>query len=252
MTDNGWVCDSCNANNLPGSTTCRLCQEQAGSATGVVPTLPQAIPLSQRLEPPPVFGPSKHETIVLTPVPVIRPPIPPRVVTRPPPPRPPAALPRPVRRRPKGSGRAVRRVIVLLVLIFGAVLVAGNWQKIVALAPSTGQSPSAQEQAGIACPVAAAKWLPGDGAGALLVESFVTDRFVITLCRDSAGQLYYDGQLAGTAVDSSTHISIPAEQTSDGFIARNLTYVYDIVGTQETVANHGKVMSRLSLTRTGP
>jgi hypothetical protein len=53
-------------------------------------------------------------------------------------------------------------------------------------------------------------------------------------------------------VTSDTHISIPAQQTSDGFIASNKGYVYQISGTQETVTNAGNQIEQLTLNRTGP
>jgi hypothetical protein len=251
MTGQDWVCDSCETHNLTNATVCRTCLRPPGSVTGTVRPVPPPTQLTRRQEAPPVFGESKHAMISLTPVPV-RPPSPPPVRPYVPTPARPyvPAPPLPVRqpRRP-GTGR---RVVKLLLSGTAILLLATNCHTLIGLIPSTGSAPSQAAPTGVPCPSVAAMWLPGGGAGSVLIDGYTTDQFVITICRDSTGQLYYDGQIANQAVTSDTHISIPAQQTADGFVASNKGYVYQISGTQETVTNAGKQIELLSLNRTGP
>jgi hypothetical protein len=256
MTGDNWVCDSCETHNLTTAQVCRACQRPPGSVTGTVRAVPPAAQLTQRQEAPPVFGESKHARISLTPVPVPPPPVPPPLV--PPPFVRPYAPPPPVSRRPMRPGTGWR--IAKLVLSGTAILLlAANCHTLIGLIPSPTPAPAAAPSpniqaapAGVPCPAAAAMWLPAGGTGSVLVDGYTTDRYVITVCRDSTGQLYYDGQIANQAVTNDTHISIPAQQTADGFVATNNGYVYQISGTQETVSKGGNQIELLSLNRTGP
>ncbi len=100
------------------------------------------------------------------------------------------------------------------------------------------------------CPAVVARWLPG-GAATLVVQ-YRTDKHVVTLCRDGSGRLYYDGQVRGAPADSENHISLAATETPSGYVARNGPYVYEIVGSQLTVTNQGRPVSRMPLTQVAP
>lgn len=252
MTGRDWVCDSCETHNLTNATVCRTCQRPPGSVTGTVRAVPPPTRLMRRQEAPPVFGESKHAKISLTPVPVR--PSPPPVASSPARPYVPPYVPAPPLpvRRPRRPGTGWR-VVKLLLSGTAILLLAANCHTLIGLIPAAGSAPGTQAApTGVPCPSVAAMWLPGGGAGSVLIDGYTANQFVITICRDSTGQLYYDGQIANQAVTSDTHISIPAQQTSDGFVATNKGYVYQISGTQETVTNAGKPLEVLSLNRTGP
>lgn len=240
----GWVCDSCESNNLAGATVCRVCQRAPGSTTGMV-----------RAVPPAAAPPTPPPQITLTPVPTARAPKPPAPPKPPPVRKPPAApvYPRPPARPvgPSVSGRQVWRVVKFVGLGLLLIGLANNCDSFLHLFP-TGDSTAAPRSTSSACPTAAASWLPGGGAGATLVAAYTTEKHVITVCQTGSGQLYYDGQVRGSAPNTETHISIPAEQTSSGFVARNKSYVYEITGTEVIVTQDGTTRARWTLTRTAP
>lgn len=253
MTGQDWVCDSCETHNLADATVCRTCQRPPGSVTGTVRAVPPPTQLTRLPEAPPVFGESKHAKISLTPVPVRPPPValPPVRPYVPVPARPYVPAPSLPVRQPRRPGTGWR-VVKLLLSGTAILLLAANCHTLLGLIPSAGSAPSQAAPTGVPCPSTAAMWLPGGGAGSVQIDGYTTDQFVITICRDSTGQLYYDGQIANQAVTSDTHISIPAQQTADGFVASNKGYVYQISGTQETVTNAGNQIEQLTLNRTGP
>jgi len=142
------------------------------------------------------------------------------------------------------------KVLVVAGLVLG---VAASCRTLIGMLPHIEPPMSVPTSVPAApCPPAPASWLPNDGSGAVLVAAYTTQRHVITVCRARSGQLYYDGQLKGAAVTNDTHISIPAEQTTMGFMARNNSYVYEISGTEIIVSRDGTVLSRSPLTRTAP
>ncbi|MFD1052011.1 hypothetical protein ACFQ1S_43820, partial [Kibdelosporangium lantanae] len=98
-------------------------------------------------------------------------------------------------------------------------------------------------------PSEVARWLPSTAA---LVARYQTDKHTVTLCQDSSGQVWYDGQVTGAAVSDSTHISLRASRTANGYVASNKGYVYEISGTQLTASNNGKVVSRTQLKQVSP
>lgn len=112
-----------------------------------------------------------------------------------------------------------------------------------------GSSSSSSGTAGGTCPSEVAQWLPST---ATLVARYQTDKHTVTLCEDSSGQVWYDGQVTGAAVSDSTHISIKASRTANGYVANNKGYVYEIKGTQLTATNNGKVVSRTQLKQVSP
>ncbi|TCO48916.1 hypothetical protein [Actinocrispum wychmicini] len=219
-----WWCGSCRTDNPADTTRCQSCDTAApGTALQLV-------------------APAQ---ITLTPtVPVRRP--------TPPPATPPPATPPPVRRPatpPPARSRRPRLNVVPLVKAGGfglgalaVVLLVGHALRQMG---TTDPGPSAP-----ACPTAAARWLPG-GTGTL-VAGYVTDKHVITVCQDGSGRLYYDGQQKGSPATADTHISIPAEATSTGFVATNKQYKYTITGSEVVVSVKGKPAQHWLLTRTGP
>lgn len=95
-------------------------------------------------------------------------------------------------------------------------------------------------------------WLPDNGSDSTLVVSYTSAKFDVTLCADSSGDLYYDGQRKGEPAINQYHISIPAVRTGSGFEATNDSYTYEIDGTEELLLHNGTTISTWSLTRTGP
>jgi hypothetical protein len=86
-----------------------------------------------------------------------------------------------------------------------------------------------------ACPGRIADELPS-GDGAELVEAFRTGNKQITLCRTSAGKLYYYGEFSD---HREPGIAMPAERTSDGYKADNPPYRYDIHDGVVTIYRSG-------------
>ncbi|MFE9741469.1 hypothetical protein [Streptomyces sp. NPDC006477] len=105
--------------------------------------------------------------------------------------------------------------------------------------PTTSTGPTAA-----ACPSRVASTLPS-GEGATLVEAFRTDDHRITLCRTTAGKLYYFGEFRD---GREKGISMPAKKTSDGYEARNSPYRYVIDGGTVSVYKSGSRIAHEELT----
>lgn len=253
-----WRCDSCEANNEAGATECRICHQVPGSATGAARQVADAFVQTRQTGPAPEYTESRHGQYRPPPM---RPPMPIGGT----PPRPPVApLPRPVARPKHGNGG----------LVFGLIGVAAVAVVIIAAALSThhqvagGQAPSDPGVAapssessapavpplpsGPPCPDAAATYLADSGADSVLIVEYDSPRYTITLCEADDGQLYYDGQLKDSAPSDTTHISIPAEQSTSGYTASNNGYTYEIGSTEEQLVHGGHVIEEFPLTRTGP
>ncbi|KUL43152.1 hypothetical protein [Streptomyces regalis] len=85
------------------------------------------------------------------------------------------------------------------------------------------------------CPDRIAAALPdGDGAG--LVQAYRTKNKQITLCRTTSGSLYYYGEFSD---GREKGIAMEAEETSDGYEARNGEYRYVIHDGVVTVYQSG-------------
>jgi hypothetical protein len=265
MSGAAWVCDSCDTNNLADAAYCRLCQRPPGTATGIIRavTRPPSPPKpGKSLEP--RFVESKH-AVAKQQWPAATPERP-RITltgTVPPPssghlpaPSPPRPRPRPrplppptYSTYPARQGSGCLKFLVIAVLVIGVV---ASCNTLIGKLSDVDLPTSAPTGPAAACPAAAAAWLPNGGSGAVLVAAYTTERHVITVCRDRLGQLYYDGQIKGAAAMDETHVSIPAERTTMGFMARNNSYVYEISGAEIIVSRNGTVLSRSPLTRTGP
>ncbi|MFF5480490.1 hypothetical protein ACFY5C_24545 [Streptomyces sp. NPDC012935] len=85
------------------------------------------------------------------------------------------------------------------------------------------------------CPDRIAAELP-DGDGAELVRAYRTKNKQITLCRTTSGSLYYYGEFSD---GREKGIAMEAEETSDGYEARNGEYRYVIHDGVVTVYQSG-------------
>ena len=94
------------------------------------------------------------------------------------------------------------------------------------------------------CPGRIADQLP-DGDGAELVEAFRTSNKQITLCRTTSGTLYYYGEFSDRR---EAGIAMEAEQTSEGYEARNGPYRYEIHGNVVTIYQSGTQIGEEDLT----
>lgn len=278
MTAAAWVCDSCHTNNLAQATVCRVCHSQPGSATGQA----QQVPIHQE----PVRQQTAQPTFVES-----RYGMPTQQQSAPPPELPritliggAAAEPAPpAREAPRPSRTAMWLVVIgILLLVLLVAAVSTDLSKVFGSGPtstptpvsnsdsnsyysgstpssssvsssSTSETPSAPSSGSTPCPSEVAVWLPDGGSGSELVAGYLADHHVVTICRDSAGDLHYDGQVRGKAPSDQTHISIYASETASGYTADNNGYVYDITDDVLTVVDDkGTEVLRSTLTRTGP
>lgn len=258
MSD-AWRCDSCDTNNESGAIECRVCGLVPGSAAGTAQQVTEAFVPEMRSTPTPEFRESKHAEF------------------RPHPPERVPVMPRLARTGPKaGNGTAifVGFVIVAMIAILIALGVgASNDYSASSSSDSnssdTGDVPTPlpgsdggtdtydqtteQQPGGPPCPDAAAEYLPDGGSNSVLVAAYTSAKYTITLCQADDGQLYYDGQVTGEPPSDTTHISIPAQQTSGGgYTASNNGYTYDIEGSFEQLIFGGTVVERFAITSTGP
>ncbi|WP_223125756.1 hypothetical protein [Streptomyces sp. TRM68367] len=95
---------------------------------------------------------------------------------------------------------------------------------------------------GSPCPARIAKKLPGREAA--LIEAYRTSNKQITLCRTEDGQLYYYGEFIGRP---STGLAMKAEETNDGYVARNDPYRYTISGDEVIITRYGSRIGREQL-----
>lgn len=259
-----WRCDSCEANNEADATECRLCHQVPGTASGTAARVQAAFVPTATTEPRPEFTESKHSQFRQRPRPATpRPPL----GGTPPPPRRPAPV-----RPASGAGRAgpIVGMLVLATVVIIAFVVGLNRHgssSDVASTPDVGsygapapvpggaesEAPSeSPEPAGPPCPDAVARYLPDVGSGSILVAAYTSTRYTVTLCEADDGQLYYDGQLNGAPASNTTHISIPAQETSYGYTASNNGYTYEVTDAEEQLVHGGRVIEDFQLTRTGP
>ncbi|WP_225850292.1 hypothetical protein [Streptomyces sp. HPF1205] len=85
-----------------------------------------------------------------------------------------------------------------------------------------------------ACPTTVTSHLPADRRqGAILLHHYLTRLHDITLCTTSDGAIYYHGEVRDKPQLGS--ITVLAERTATGYVARNQGYTYTIHGSQVTV-----------------
>lgn len=140
-------------------------------------------------------------------------------------------------------------------MVIGVLVALNILGQLVKMLPDLGSSSTGQQSAApaaVACPSAAAKWLPNGGSGAVLAAQYHTDKHVVTLCADTSGQYWYDGQVMGAPADKKNHIVLPAVRTGNGFSADNKGYVYEISGLELVQTNKGKTISRMRITQVAP
>jgi hypothetical protein len=271
-----WRCTSCHKNNVAGAATCATCGRAPVGADPVMqadrrgPTKPKPMTAKERervvtakTDEQPVTQPTPSgagrvrfsgetrktprprmpstEWRVPLEEPTLHVPEPAGISTAPPPLRygtAPTTPSYPRRRRDLGWLVKVGLSVVAIVLAwqFGLPWVEGLIAENSAEsgASSTGQT-TAQP-----CPPEAADALPGQ-AGALLVR-YQTNKHVITVCQTSDGRVFYDGQFKRQPPGPETHISLPAEVTSDGYIAHNGNYTYRITGDRIVVTKGNTVL----------
>ena len=116
-------------------------------------------------------------------------------------------------------------------------------------ATTTSATTSSATPAEKPCPGDAARYLPGGQGIALLVAQ--TPKSLITICRVPDGRIFYDGQARGQAASDDTHITLPAEASGDGFVAKNGDYTYQVGGGRLVVSAGSGVLSDEELTTVG-
>jgi hypothetical protein len=147
---------------------------------------------------------------------------------------------------------AVAVVIIATALNTHHEVAGGQSSSDAGVPAASSESSAPAEPSGPPCPDAAATYLADGGTDSVLVVEYDSPRYTITLCEADDGLLYYDGQLKDAAPSDTTHISIPAEQSTSGYTASNNGYTYDISSTEEQLIHAGRVIEEFPLTRTGP
>jgi hypothetical protein len=112
-------------------------------------------------------------------------------------------------------------------------------------ATTPGPSSTTASPSGPSCPSRIAAKVP-DGEDATLVRAYRTHNKQITLCRTADQHLYYYGEFTGR---SGTGIAMRAKETSDGYIAWNKPYQYEINGESVTVTENGRRIGKEHLQR---
>ncbi|GAA3843008.1 hypothetical protein ACFS5L_35570 [Streptomyces phyllanthi] len=154
-------------------------------------------------------------------------------------PTPPPAY-RPAKKSTSGCSGCVGALMLVGLLMF---LVKGCAGLLDSGGYSDSDDPDAGESAAT-CPARIAAELP-DGDGAELVEAFRTKNKQITLCRTAAGSLYYFGEFSD---GREKGIAMEAEETGDGYTARNDPYRYVIHDGVVTIYRSGSRIGEEKLT----
>ncbi|WP_353945365.1 zinc finger protein [Streptomyces sp. HUAS MG91] len=239
-----WRCTKCDTNNTRDDTTCLVCG--AGWKTAAKPAVRKKGPAKRATKRPPPKKTTPAAAPAATPAPapapastprresLFHPPpvatgyVPTAPIPTPTPPPAPAPAPRPwtpppPRRRPGGCGGC------LIALVVGGALLFGAQAYLKSQDSGTGGTDGSGTAA--ACPTRIADELPS-GGGAELVEAYRTENKQITLCRTTAGELYYYGEFSD---HREAGIAMRATTTSDGYEASNDPYRYVIHGDLVTI-----------------
>lgn len=122
-------------------------------------------------------------------------------------------------------------------LVVGIVLLVAAKSCISAIDSSSSapDGSDASPSATVPCPTRITDELPS-GDGAELIEAFRTGNKQITLCRTTAGRLYYFGEFSD---HREPGIAMPAKRTSEGYEASNPPYRYDIHDGVVTIYKSG-------------
>jgi hypothetical protein len=207
-----------------------------GGTVGFRPTSPP------RSEPTEVFYPTAsggYAPPSTAPAPPPPTPAPPYTPPYTPPYRPPSYRPP----NPSSKGKScILGCLGLFVVMFLLPLMARGCQALLK-SDSDGSGSSGMTSTAAPCPSRIAEAIPS-GDGAELVKAFRTKNKQITLCRTSGGSLYYYGEFSD---HREPGIAMPAEETSDGFEARNDPYSYRIEGDTVTIYRDGNRIGRETL-----
>ncbi|MFC7932297.1 hypothetical protein [Streptomyces cinereoruber] len=174
-------------------------------------------------------------------------PTPPRTAA-PPPYAPPVHTP-PPRGPYRASAKKSHGCLYSCLGVAGGLVLLGIVQSLVVGAldsggPDDGKPTARPTATGTACPSRIASALPS-GEGAALVAAFRTDEHRITLCRTTAGKLYYYGEFRDGREEG---IAMPAKKTSTGYEANNRPYRYVIRDGTVSIYKSGSRIGRKRLT----
>ncbi|AZS74248.1 hypothetical protein DDE74_27805 [Streptomyces lydicus] len=172
------------------------------------------------------------------------PPPPPPAHTRPTPPPYTTAPRRPASNGSSRVGCLKALGIAAAVLFLGPKLLSGC-ASMFDSAVTPGPSSTTASPSGPSCPSRIAAKLP-DGEDATLIRAYRTHNKQITLCRTPGQHLYYYGEFTGR---SDTGIVMRAKKTSDGYLAWNKPYQYEINGDTVTVTENGRRIGKEHLER---
>ncbi|MFE6891057.1 hypothetical protein [Streptomyces sp. NPDC057694] len=250
-----WRCAKCDTNNTKDDTSCLVCG--AGWRTAAKPAARKKGPAKRAAKrpPPKKTAPSATSTSRTTaagprPESLFHPPPPvstgyvptaphptpaPPPATGPLPWTPPAPRPAP-RKKPNGCAGCLIAIVVGGALLFGAQTYLKSQDSGTGGTDGSGTT--------TACPTRIADELPS-GAGAGLVEAYLTKNKQITLCRTTAGQLYYYGEFSD---HRDAGIAMQASRTSDGYEADNGPYRYVIHGDLVTIYESGRQIGEETVT----
>ncbi|MFJ4713974.1 hypothetical protein [Streptomyces sp. NPDC088785] len=240
-----WRCTRCDTNNTGDDTACLVCG--AGRRSAAKPAARRkgpakratGRPAPRRSAPGPraesLFHPPPTTAAGYVPT---ASPAPPTVPAAPPPVRRPRAAPAP-RRPAKSAGGCGGCLIALAV---GGALLFGAQHYFASHDSGTGgaDGPAATG----ACPARVADAL-SSGGGAELVDAYRTENKQITLCRTTAGALYYYGEFSD---HREAGIAMRATRTSDGYEATNGPYRYVVHGDLVTIYQSGEKIGEETVT----
>ncbi|MBK3576289.1 hypothetical protein JHN63_21195 [Streptomyces sp. MBT65] len=118
--------------------------------------------------------------------------------------------------------------------VLGALVVAGAaFFGYGAVKGPTSASPDAG--AATPCPEAVVSAIGAPGTGASLLAAYRSDRFLVTLCRTTAGETYYHGARRGQPESPKTSITLPATKEGSSWVAHNDSYAYRVDSDRLTV-----------------
>ncbi|MEU6843271.1 hypothetical protein ABZ930_15510 [Streptomyces sp. NPDC046716] len=224
-----WRCTMCDTNNTGDDTTCLVCG--AGWKSAAKPVARKKGPAKRAPKRPPPRKTAAAAASSPRPESLFHPPptvstgyVPTEPLPAPaPPPAPAPWTPPPPRKKPNGCGGCLIALVVGGALLFGA-------QTYLKSHDSGGDGTDGSGTVA-ACPTRIADELPS-GGGAELVEAYRTENKQITLCRTTAGELYYYGEFSD---HREAGIAMRATTTGDGYEATNDPYRYVIHGDLVTI-----------------
>ena len=144
-----------------------------------------------------------------------------------------------------GSGCGKWLVVVFCVVV-AILLQQGCSAFISSITTPSRDRPTPSESSTDRCPTRVADLIADEGGERVtLMEAYETEDHRIILCEDDNGQVYYHGETRDSDEDV---LLMRAESTSNGYLARNEPYGYEITGDEVIVTNNGEVLRRATLT----